>query len=145
MVITPASAWIQRRFTDIWIAARCLEVVSIAGLLLAATGLIGVLTALSVELRPEIGLRTALGARRLDIAALLYRRTCYLTLLGLAIGGSVGMAAARLVAAHVGFEPPRAIHALIIGGVVLLIAGVASIAPIVQAARTDPAETLRSQ
>ena len=71
----------QRRFAMI-----LFEAFALVALLLAATGMYGVLSGGVTERTREIGIRAALGASRRDILALVVRQGMTLTGLGVAIG-----------------------------------------------------------
>ena len=115
-------------------------------ILLAATGVYGVMTQMVEQRRREIGIRMALGAIRADIVTLVLRRTLLLTSLGLI----AGMAAALLLSRVVGtflyatsaFDP-----GILVGAVAVLacVAVFASFVPALRAVRIDPSKTLRSE
>src|SRR5882757_2991846 len=95
------------------------------GLVLAATGIYGVLAGSVSERTREIGVRSALGATRGDILALVFRQGMGLTVLGVAIG-LIGAAAASkaLVAMLFGVSSLDPVTYL---GVVVLLTGVSAI------------------
>jgi predicted permease len=87
------SLWLPR------MAAALFGLFGAVGLVLAATGIYGLL-AFSVHRRiPELGLRMALGACRADVLALIVSDGLRLTALGLAAGLAVALAATRALAA----------------------------------------------
>ncbi len=113
-------------------------------LVLAATGLFGVI-AYSVSRRTqEIGIRIALGASRSAISKMVLRETMLLTLAGLAVGVPCALAASYLVR-HLLFgvsvKDPTTLGlvALILGTV----AAVAGYIPARRAMRVDPMVALR--
>ena len=115
-------------------------------ILLAATGVYGVMTQMVEQCRREIGIRMALGAIRADIVSLVLRRTLLLTSLGLI----AGMAAALLLSRVVGtfLYATSAFDPGILVGAVAVLAGVALLAsfvPTLRAVRIDPSTTLRSE
>src|SRR5208282_4025579 len=78
------------------------EAVLVAGfaaiaLLLSALGLYAVLSYVVSERIRELGLRIALGASRSDILSLVLRRALILATLGIGIGASASIFAARLI------------------------------------------------
>ena len=87
-----AASAAERRF-----ALTLFEVFSAAALVLAGIGLYGVLAAIVSERTREIGVRAALGASRSRILALVLRQGMALALLGVGIGLTGGIAAARAI------------------------------------------------
>jgi putative ABC transport system permease protein len=87
-----ANSMASRRFT-------MLLLTSFAGiaLVLAAIGLFGVMSYSVVQRGREIGVRMALGARRIDIFGLIVREGMGLTVLGLAIGVIASLGMTRLI------------------------------------------------
>jgi ABC-type antimicrobial peptide transport system permease subunit len=140
------NALVTRSIADRRFALILFEAFGLAALLLAGTGIYGVLSGGVTERVREIGVRAALGASPGDIVGLVVRRGLGLTGLGLLVG---------LIGAAIG---TRAVTALLFGvsrldtttyvSVGALLAGVALIAsalPALRAARIDPATTLRSE
>jgi putative ABC transport system permease protein len=122
------------------------EAFGVMALVLAATGIYGVLAGSVTERMREIGVRSALGASRGNIVALVIRQGMLLTLLGLAVGlGGAVVATNALVTLLFGIsrlDQPTYI------GVIVLLAGVSLIAcsiPAWRAARVDPSITLRAE
>ncbi|MGB6691073.1 MAG: ABC transporter permease [Terracidiphilus sp.] len=131
----------QRRFVLI-----LFEAFSLVALVLAATGIYGLLSSSVAERTREIGVRTALGASRADILALVMRQGLMLTALGLAIGLVAAMLASGALAALL-FGVSR-LDPLTYAGVTLLLLAVSAIACFVpgrRAASIDPMQALRSE
>ena len=115
-------------------------------LLLAGIGLYGVLASAVARRTREIGLRLALGAQRRDVALLLGRESAVLLFLGVAAGGFLAFACARVlrgVLFGVAATDPQTLAAsvLLLGAVALLAAAV----PLRRASRVDPVIALRSE
>lgn len=131
----------ERRFVLI-----LLEAFGLVALLLAAIGIYGVLSGSVTERIREIGVRTALGATRVDILGLVVRQGMMLTAIGVAVGVAGAAAASRtLVTLLYGIERVDPVTYL---GMILLMAGVSVIAcgvPAWRAAQVDPAITLRAE
>jgi len=117
-----------------------------AALVLAATGIYGVLSGSVTERTREIGVRVALGANRRDILALVIRQGMTLTGLGIVIGLAGAMAASQALITLL-FGVSRLDPVTYFGVIVLL--GVVSVTacglPAWRAAQVDPATTLRSE
>ena len=136
-----AASAAERRF-----ALILFEAFALAALVLAAAGIYGVLAGSVAERTREIGVRSALGASRRNILALVMRQGMTLTGLGVAIGVAGAAAATQAIAAML-FGVSR-LDPVTYLGVIALLAGVAMIAcgiPAWRAARVDPASTLQAE
>lgn len=122
------------------------EAFALVALVLAAIGTYGVLSGSVTERMREIGVRSALGASRGDIQALVVRQGITLTAFGAVLGLAGAVVASRaLVTLLFGVSRLDPITYL---GVVALLLGVSGIAcwiPAWRAARVDPSITLRSE
>jgi putative ABC transport system permease protein len=131
----------ERRF-----ALILFEAFALVSLVLAATGIYGVLSGSVTERMREIGVRSALGASRSDILSLVVRQGMTLTGLGVVIGLSGAVAASRAIVTLL-FGVSR-LDPITYVGVVALLLGVSGIAcwvPAWRAARVDPSITLRAE
>lgn len=115
-------------------------------ILLAATGVYGVMTQMVEQRRREIGIRMALGAIGANIVALVLRRTLLLTSLGLIAGMAGAMLLSRLVRTFL-YGTSTLDLTVFVGAVAVLgcVALLASYVPTVRAVRIDPGKTLRSE
>jgi putative ABC transport system permease protein len=131
----------ERRFAMILFQAFAL-----VALILAATGIYGVLSRGVTERMREIGVRVAVGASRSDILALVIRQGMTLTVVGVVIGLAGAMVASQTLATLL-FGVSR-LDPLTYIGVIALLAVVSMIAcgvPAWRAAQVDPASTLRAE
>jgi putative ABC transport system permease protein len=113
-------------------------------LVLSASGLYGVLAFAVSRRTREIGIRMALGADARSIARLVARHGLSFTLLGIALGGALALATARLFAAVLyGVSPadPAALGGS--AGIVLLVSVVAAQLPARRASSLAPSTALR--
>lgn len=135
-----AASAAERRFAQI-----VFQVFALAALVLAAAGIYGVLSASVAERTREIGVRAALGARRLDILALVARQGLIVTGIGIVIGTLLALATTGLIGSLL-FGVSRADPLTYLGvvGVLAAVALIACAAPAWQAARVEPATTLRA-
>jgi putative ABC transport system permease protein len=122
------------------------EAFGLVALVLAATGIYGVLSGSVTERMREIGVRVAVGASRGDILALVIRQGLRLTVFGIVIGLAGAMAASQalitLLFGVSGLDPATYF------GVIVLLTGVSLIAcgfPAWRAAQIDPATSLRAE
>ena len=114
-------------------------------LLLAATGIYGLLSYVTSERRREMGLRLALGARRGDILALVVGRGAALVVVGLVAGVPVAAAAMRLLESFLfGIAPLDGRTFLAVPLVVAAAALLACWLPARHVSRVDPATALRA-
>jgi predicted permease len=113
-------------------------------LVLAATGIFGVISYSVSRRTNEIGIRVALGASRTAILRMVLGETLTLTLVGLAVGIPSALAASRLVG-HMLFDvstyDPATLTAVAAG--LAAVATVAGYVPARRAMRVDPIVALR--
>jgi predicted permease len=115
-------------------------------LLLSALGLYAVLSYVVSERIRELGLRIALGASRSDILRLVLRRALILACLGIGIGASASIFAARVITDSLyQVEPLDRSIFLAVTLLLMFVSVVAALAPALRAATVDPIRTLRDQ
>ena len=136
-----AQSQAERRF-----ALILFEAFALVALLLAATGIYGVLAGSVAERTREIGVRAALGASRGDLVRLVVGQAMTLTLLGV-IAGLVGAIAASRALITLLFDISRLDPVTYAGvvGLLLAVAAVACSIPAWRASRVDPSITLRAE
>jgi putative ABC transport system permease protein len=124
--------------------AALLGVFSIVGVVLAATGLYGLMSFLVARRTQEVGVRMALGATPAQVARLVLAHALRWSILGVA-AGVVGSFAAGRVLRSLLFRVPANDSALIGAAAVLLLAvsAAATLLPSLRAARIDPVVALR--
>jgi len=121
-------------------------------LLLASIGLYGVIALAVTQRRREIGIRIALGAKPVEVVALLFRKGLWLSGLGLLIGLPLSIACLAAVG-HVmvltGENGALPVNPAAIGGLiavtVIAVAAVATWLPARRAAVVDPMIALRTE
>jgi putative ABC transport system permease protein len=122
------------------------ETFALAAMLLAAGGIYGVLAGSVAERTQEIGLRSALGASRRSILAVVLREGMAMTGLGMAIGVAAAVAATQALAALLfGLSRLDPVTYLAVIALLAAVSMVASGVPAWRAARVDPASALRSE
>lgn len=116
------------------------------GLVVGAMVIMNIMLVAVAERTHEIGLRKALGARRRDILSQFLIESSTLSVVGAGIGISLGIVAAKIVAA---LSPlPASVAPWSIGMALVLGAGVGVVAgvyPATRAARLDPIAALRQE
>jgi putative ABC transport system permease protein len=122
------------------------EAFALVGLVLAATGIYGVLAGSVSERTREIGVRSALGAPRGNILAMVIRQGMTLTVFGVLVGLSGAVVASHAIAALL-FGVSRFDPATYVGVAALLIcvSGIACLVPARRAASVNPVEALRAE
>jgi predicted permease len=126
------------------IAAGILSASGLIGLLLASVGLYGVVSFSVAQRVHEIGVRTALGARRVDIMQLIVREGMRVVLFGGVLGLILGYAGVRLTSRFVVAIPALDVITLIAVPMVLTaVIALACYIPARRAARVDPMIALR--
>ena len=122
-------------------------IVGILALILAITGIYGVLSYVVMQRRREIGIRLAIGATERQVVGLVLGQSIRLGLIGLAIGGALALVIARLYASYIDRSGIlNSFDWLAYTAAILSVFGACLIAgffPSLRAARIDPVTTLR--
>jgi putative ABC transport system permease protein len=129
----------QRHFVLILLSAFAL-----VALVLAATGIYSVLAASVAERTREIGVRSAMGATRANIIALMVRQGMALAALGLAAGVLAAIAASQVLTTLLfGVSRLDPVTYITVIGLLAVISSVACAVPALRAAKVDPMVALR--
>ena len=149
-IATYGFSTLERQADDTYVEARfallLVNAFGALGLLLSALGLYGLLSFEVAGRTREIGVRTALGAARRDIFALVFRGGGTLVLAGLALGCVAAFPIARLIQSQlhgVGAGDPLAYLAA--ATVLSLAAALACWLPARRATKVDPMVALRAE
>jgi putative ABC transport system permease protein len=121
-----------------------LTIFAAVAMLLAATGLYGVMSYSVAQRTKEIGIRMALGARRPNVLALIVKQGMALVLMGIAVGTVLSFGMTRLISGML--FGITATDPLTFAGVAALLGAVAFLAnylPALRAASVDPMVALR--
>jgi len=138
----------QAQIADSLVRERLLALLSgvfgIVAALLATLGLYGIVTYTVTERTREIGIRTALGAERSDVLALMLRHSTRLTALGIVLGlGAAAISTRYFATMLVGvspLDPPTFAGA---SATFVAVAALASYIPARAATKVDPLVALR--
>lgn len=123
--------------------ARLAVTFGAVALTLAAVGLYGVLAYGIARRSSEIAIRIALGAQSRRVVAMILRETAGLVAAGLALGGVLAYAGARLIASRLyGVAPQDVLTLTLATGLLLLVALTAAYLPARRASRLDPMAAL---
>jgi putative ABC transport system permease protein len=113
-------------------------------LLLAAAGVYGLLTYLTAQRTPELGVRMALGASPAEVMGLVLGRAAIIAIAGLAVGIGLSLASSRALTTMVfGMEAVDPVTYVAVAGVVLTATLAAAAIPAWRASRIDPLTVLR--
>ena len=117
---------------------------SVLALVLACAGLYALVAYSVSERRSEIGIRIALGARRVDVLRLVLRQPVLTTAVGIAVGLPGAYLVMRTMANLLfGIRPFDGLTVGISAAVLLAVAAAAALIPAHRAAGTDPQDCLR--
>ncbi len=112
--------------------------------LLAAIGLYGVISYMVVQRTREIGIRMAIGAKRMDVVKMILREAGLLTVAGLVIGIGLALGAAQAAKSLLYGLKPRDPLTLMMAVILLgAVASLASFLPAHRASKLDPLTALR--
>jgi predicted permease len=128
------------------LAASMLGAFGGLAIVLAATGVYGVMAYAVSRRRREIGIRMAIGATRPQVMRMVLRRTVILLGVGAAVGIPVALAAGGLLSPVLYNVSPRDPGAFALGGAVMAaVAFAAAWLPALRASRIEPASALRDE
>ena len=114
-------------------------------LVLAATGIYGVMSYSVEERTHEIGIRAALGASRRDTLRLILRQALRMAAIGIAAGLAASMGLTRLIQGQLfGVQPGDPLTFMVTAAILLAIALAAALLPALRATRVDPMQALRA-
>jgi putative ABC transport system permease protein len=138
----------MRESIDAWFAPRRFNLgvfgaFALSAILLAVTGLYGLVAYAVHQRRQEIGVRIAVGATPRDVVVLVVRQAVMLAVIGAAIGIVLAQASRGFLA---GMTQEIRLDPAMIAGTVAILVGFVLLAawiPARRAARIDPTETLR--
>jgi putative ABC transport system permease protein len=124
-----------------WVSAA----VGSLALVLAVTGIYGVLSYLVVQRRKEIGIRLAMGASGKQVIGLVLKQSVRLAVIGLTVGAAIGLLVSRIIASRIQainmFDAVGYALAIVLVFAACLVAG---FIPSLRASRIDPVHTLRN-
>jgi predicted permease len=142
--IRPQSAIVDQTLLRERLLALLSGFFALVGLVLAAVGLYGVLSYAVVQRTREIGIRVALGARRVRIVRSVIADASGAAIVGTVCGLAGGLYVSRFVQALLFEVTPLDFWSMALPlGLLLLTAGLAAVLPALRATRVDPVIALR--
>ena len=142
--VEPADNLVNDTLTTQVLIARLSSLFGALVLAMICVGLYGTMSYGVVGRTKEIGVRMALGARRMDVIWMVAREACIMLAIGIAVGIPIGIAATSAFKAmlfNVSKADPLAIAAAI--GTLIAISVAAAVIPARRASRVDPMVALR--
>jgi putative ABC transport system permease protein len=137
---------VSRTLTDRRFMLAVLLAFAVLAIALAAAGVYGVLSVLTLQRTREFGVRLALGAGRLEILGMVVRQGGIIAAVGLAVGLAAALMFGRVMSGFLyRVTPADPLTLAAVGGIVAAVALIACIVPATRAARVDPAVALRSE
>jgi ABC-type antimicrobial peptide transport system permease subunit len=125
---------------------RLLTIFSIAALLLAATGVYGLISYSVSQRTPEIGIRLALGASRQNIFRIVLGQGLRLVVIGLVLGFVGALALTRLIRGLMfGITPSDPLTFITVSLILIAFSLLAACLPALRATKLDPLRALRSE
>jgi putative ABC transport system permease protein len=122
------------------------EAFGLVALLLAATGIYGVLSGAVTERMREMGVRAALGATPSDIVGLIVWKGMALTTVGVVIGlAGAALATRAVVSMLFGVSRLDPVTYVVVVALLGAVSAIACGLPALRASRVDPASTLRAE
>jgi predicted permease len=120
--------------------------VGLMGLLISTIGLYGVMSFTVARQGREIGIRMALGARRIQVIGMILRQGLLLTVIGSTIGTGLALGLSRVAASMLyGISPTDMATFSGVTLFLVLVASMASLVPALRAASIDPNHILKHE
>ena len=144
--VTTLGSWLDDATARERFSGALATVFGVLAVMLAAIGVLGVLSYQVARRTKEIGVRMALGARRSDTVGLVMKETLGMLLMALAVGLPCAIGAAWLIRAQLYGVAPWDPRAAVAATVVIVAAGIiASLVPSYRASCVDPLVALREE
>jgi ABC-type antimicrobial peptide transport system permease subunit len=140
----PFDTFLDRPLAQPRLNALLLAVFASAAVALAAIGLLGVMATMVRQRTRELGVRMALGATAGDVRRMVMRRGLAIAMAGMGVGLVGALGANRLLTAMLyDVSPTDGVTLVVVTGLLLGIATVATGIPARSSTRIDPAIALR--
>lgn len=144
--VRPMTEWVAMSVAGARYRTALLGLFALLAIILAATGIYGVMSYSVANRTQEIGVRMALGARPSDVLKLVVRQGMILSLIGAVVGLAGALVLSRvMVSLLFGVTERDPITFCAVSALLLVVALIASIVPALRATRVDPLLALRCE
>ena len=142
--IRPMTEWVAMSAAGARYRTTLLGLFALLAMILAATGIYGVMSYSVAQRTQEIGVRMALGARPLDVLKLVVRQGMMLVLIGVIVGLAGALALTRVMSSLLfGVTERDPITFVAVAALLIVVAFISCFVPAHRATRIDPLIALR--
>jgi putative ABC transport system permease protein len=142
--VKPMTEWVDSSVAGPRYRTTLLGLFAALAVILAATGIYGVMSYSVAQRTHEIGVRMALGARRLDVLKLVVRQGMILTSIGVVVGLLGAFALTRVMSSLLfGVTTKDPITFGVVAVLLIAVAFIACFVPATRATKVDPLVALR--
>ena len=142
--VKPMTSWVEQSVAAQRYSTMLLGLFALLAVVLAATGIYGVMPYTVAQRTHEIGVRMALGARQHDVLKLVVRQGMILALTGVALGLLGAFALTRVMSTLLFQVTPKdPVTFIVVAALLIAVAFVACIVPALRATKVDPLVALR--
>ena len=142
--IRPMTEWVAMSAAGARYRTTLLGLFALLAMILAATGIYGVMSYSVAQRTQEIGVRMALGARPLDVLKLVVRQGMMLALIGVIVGLAGALALTRVMSSLLfGVTERDPITFVAVAALLIVVAFISCFVPAHRATKVDPLVALR--
>ena len=142
--VRPMTEWVGLSMAGARYRTTLLGLFAVLAMILAATGIYGVMSYSVAQRTQEIGVRMALGARPFDVLKLVVRQGMMLALIGIVVGLAGALALTRVISSLLfGVTERDPITFGVVTALLLVVAFIACFVPARRATKVDPLVALR--
>ncbi|HJP93185.1 MAG TPA: ABC transporter permease [Pyrinomonadaceae bacterium] len=142
--VKPMSDWVDSSIAAPRYRTTLLGLFAVLAVVLAATGIYGVMSYSVTQRTHEIGVRMALGARHLDVLKLVVRQGMLLALVGVVLGVGGALALTRVMSSLLfGITAKDPVTFVVVAALLSAVAFIACFVPARRATKVDPLVALR--